>query len=81
MISSFDKLIINLAGVRVVDCGGLGSLASVLALAVDRGKQVKITHASPLIREMLRVTHLEQFLEHGESAGPQLVAGGQAAVA
>jgi anti-anti-sigma factor len=81
MISSFDKLIINLAGVRMVDCGGLGSLASVLELAVNRGKQVKITHASPMIREMLRVTKLEQFLEQNESAGPQLVASGHSAVA
>ena len=49
LMGGFDKLTINLAGVRAVDCGGLGSLASVLALAVDKGKQVRITHASPLI--------------------------------
>ncbi len=55
LMGGFDKLIINLAGVRAVDCGGLGSLASVLALAVDKGKQVRITHASPLILQMLQV--------------------------
>ncbi len=62
-MGGFDKLTINMAGVRTVDCGGLGSLASVLAIAVEKGKQVKITHASPLIVEMLQATKLEQFLD------------------
>ena len=63
LMGGFDKLTINLAGVRSVDCGGLGSLASVLAFAVDKGKQVRITHASPLIMQMLQVTNLERFLD------------------
>ncbi len=63
LMGGFDKLTINMAGVRTVDCGGLGSLASVLSYAVDKGKQVRITHASPLMMQMLQVTNLEQFLE------------------
>jgi anti-anti-sigma factor len=72
LMGGFDKLTINLAGVRSADCGGLGSLASVLALAVDKGKQVQITHASPLIIEMLQATNLERFLEPARMR-PQLV--------
>jgi anti-anti-sigma factor len=81
LMGGFDKLTINLAGVRTVDCGGLGSLASVLALAVDKGKQVKITHASPLVAQMLQVTNLEQFLDRAGSSGPQLVMPRQEAIA
>ena len=75
LLGGFDKIVINLAGVRTVDCGGLGSLACVLALALDRGKQVRVTRASPLIAEELRLTGLEQFLEHGENTGPRPVEG------
>ena len=78
LMGGFDKLTINLAGVRTVDCGGLGSLASVLALAVDKGKQVRITHANPLIAEMLQLTNLEQFLAR---ATPQLATSGQEVIA
>jgi anti-anti-sigma regulatory factor len=81
LLGGFDQLTINLAGVRIVDCGGLGSLASVLALAIDKGKQVRITHAIPLITEMLRVTHLEGFLEADSRRGPQLVQSNRDAVA
>ena len=38
LMGGFDKLTINLAGVRTVDCGGLGSLASVLALRRGKGQ-------------------------------------------
>jgi anti-anti-sigma factor len=81
MMGGFDKLTINLAGVRTVDCGGLGSLASVLELAKDKGKQVRITHASPLIVEMLHVAGLAQFLELSSNSGPQLVPSSREAVA
>jgi ABC-type transporter Mla MlaB component len=81
LMGGFDKLTINLAGVRTADCGGLGSLASVLALAIDKGKQVQITHASPLIVEMLQVTNLERFLSPAGRPQPQLVPNRQEAIA
>lgn len=81
LLGGFDQLTINLSGVRAVDCGGLGSLASVLALAIDKGKQVRITHASPLIAEMLRITKLEGSVETGSRRGPQLVQSRDEAVA
>lgn len=63
LMSGFNRLVINLAGVLAMDCGGLGSLAAVLALAAKTGKHVQISHASPLISEMLQLANLEQFLE------------------
>jgi anti-anti-sigma factor len=73
LIGGFDRIILNLAGVRTVDCGGLGSLASVLAMATDKGTQVKVIHASALIAEELRLTGLEEFLEKPRRMHPQLV--------
>ncbi len=81
LMGGFDKLTINLAEVRTVDCGGLGSLASVLALAADKGKHVQITHASPQIVEMLQATKLEQFLDPASRLRPQLVTNSQEAIA
>ncbi len=81
LMGGFDRLTINLAGVRSVDCGGLGSLASVLAFAMDKGKQVRITHASPLIVQTLQVTNLERFLDSAGSSRPQMVTKSQEALA
>lgn len=81
LMGGFDKLTINLAGVRAVDCGGLGSLASVVALAAEKGKEVRITHASPQIAQLLRITNMDQFLEQAGMPGPQLVESGQELIA
>jgi len=81
LLGGFNKLIISLAGIQTMDCGGLGSLASVLALAVEKGKQIRITHANPQIVQMLYATNLEQFLERSAKAGPQLVVSSQKAIA
>jgi anti-anti-sigma factor len=72
LMGAFDNLTINLAGVRDADCGGLGSLASVLAQAVEKGKQVRITHASPMLTRMLHAIGLEQFLELRVDAAPPM---------
>ena len=73
LMGGFDKLTINLAGVRTVDCGGLGSLAAVLALAVNKGKQIRVTRANPLIMQMLHITKLSDFLDPSSGSEPQLV--------
>lgn len=81
LLGGFDELVIDLGGVGSMDCGGLGSLASALGVAVDKGKQVRIAHASPLIIQMLHITHLEQFLERDYRPGLQLVSNSRVAVA
>lgn len=65
LLGGFDKLTINLAGVRTMDCGGLGSLAAVLAWVHKTGKQVRITHANPLILRLIQVFKLTESLEVG----------------
>jgi len=48
LLGGFDRLTINLAGVRHADHEGWNGLAAVLATGQARGKQVKITHAAHL---------------------------------
>jgi len=81
LLGGFDKLTINLAGVRAVDCGGLGSLASVLALATESSKEVRITHANAQIAQLLRMTSLNKFVDRAGKPGPQLVAENWEAIA
>ncbi len=81
LLGGFDKLIINLAGVRAADSGGLGSLASVYALAGERGKQVRVTHANPQIVRMIQVIHLERVLDQASTSCPQLGPSSEQAIA
>ncbi len=62
LLGGFERVDINLAGVRTVDCGGLGSLAAVLGMAIDKSREVRVMRANQLIREQLKLTGLEQFL-------------------
>ncbi len=68
LMEGFDRIVINLAGIRTMDCGGMGSLAAVLQVAADKHKQVRILHATPLVAEQLRLTRLDEFLARPESA-------------
>jgi anti-anti-sigma factor len=81
LLGGFDKITINLAGVRALDCGGLGSLAAVLALAEKTGKKVRVTHANPLIMQMIQVTRLADFLELSSVPGLPIGTSGHQAVA
>jgi anti-anti-sigma factor len=81
LLGGFDKMTINLAGVRTMDCGGLGSLAAVLAWVHKTGKQVRITHANPLILRMIQVFKLAESLEAGSVPVLQMGASSSRAVA
>jgi anti-anti-sigma factor len=70
LIGGFDTLTINLGGVRSLDCGGMGCLATVLEAARQRGRMVRISNASRLVCEALEVIGLGDFLQ--QPAPPQL---------
>lgn len=81
LLGGFDKLNINLAGVRLVDCGGLGSLESVLALATESGKEVRITHVSAQVKQLLQMSSLDKFVDRVGTLRPYLVADDWEAIA
>lgn len=70
LMGGFEGITINLAGLRTLDCGGLGSLASVLAHARERGKRVRITHPSPRVKQLFRMMRMEQFFEESTIMPP-----------
>jgi hypothetical protein len=43
-----------------------------MELAERRGKEVRLTHASELVRQVLQVSGLEKFLEAGSVGAPIL---------
>jgi anti-anti-sigma factor len=49
---------IDLAGVRFLDCTGIGALVAVRNAAVHAGCQVRICHPQPIVRRVLEVTGL-----------------------
>ena len=63
LLGGFDKLTIDMAGVRSADYTGLWSVAAVLALAEEKGKQVHIMHPSPAMADMLRSNGLGESLK------------------
>ncbi|PSH03214.1 MAG: hypothetical protein CXZ00_13250 [Acidobacteria bacterium] len=75
LLGGFNKLIVNLTAVRALDVDGLGSLMSVLAHAVDNGKQLQIIAPSTQSAvQMFNGTILERFLVREKCPRPQLVA-------
>lgn len=81
LLGGFDRVDINLSGVRTLDCGGLGCLAAVLGAAIDKNREVRVTHASRLIREQLKLTGLEQFLADTPKPALRVMEATQTAVA
>ena len=57
------KLLLNLAGVNYVDSNGIGIIVSILVALGRAGGQLKLTSASPRVREVLGVTRLLTILD------------------
>jgi anti-anti-sigma factor len=53
---------VDLAGVTFLDCAGLGALVAVCKAAVRTGRQMRVTHPQPFVREVLAVTGLLTLL-------------------
>ena len=62
LMGGFDRLTIEVAGLRGADGGGMHTFASVLAQAEEQGKQVRILHPSPWLLPMLHGGGLTRFL-------------------
>lgn len=58
---SSKGLILNLAGVAEIDSAGLGELVAIHSLAARHGLSIAIVQATPRLKEMLAVTHVDGF--------------------
>lgn len=70
LMGGFDKMTIDVAGLRGADGGGMGTLASVLARAEEQGKQVRIAHPGPWLLPILQSEGMMRYLAPWTAAAP-----------
>jgi ABC-type transporter Mla MlaB component len=63
LMSGFDKMTLDVAGLRGADGGGMGTLASVLAKAEEQGKKVQILHPAAWFLRLLQSEGMSRFVE------------------
>ena len=55
-------IVLDLSGVRMIDCGGLGMLVFLRCWTRDNGIQLKVVNPSNFARQMLELTQLTSVL-------------------
>jgi anti-anti-sigma factor len=55
-------IVLDLSGVRMIDCGGLGMLVFLHCWTRDNGTQLKVVNPSNFARQMLELTQLTSVL-------------------
>jgi anti-sigma B factor antagonist len=57
------KLVLNMAGVPMIDSAGLGTLVGLHHSAVSSGATLKLCHLTPMLTELLQITRLLTVFE------------------
>ena len=57
------RILLNMAGVRQMDSGGVGTLVAVYLHAAKRGGHLKVLSPSERVARVLHMTHLETAFE------------------
>ena len=65
---------IDLGGVTEIDARGLGMLAELTRETRAIGGRIAVVSASPRVRRLLRLTHLDGLLDSGAGIGPKIAA-------
>jgi anti-anti-sigma factor len=65
---------VDLGGVTEIDARGLGMLAELTRETRAIGGRIAVVSASPRVRRLLRVTHLDGLLDGGLGVGPRVAA-------
>ncbi|MBV9405980.1 MAG: STAS domain-containing protein [Acidobacteriaceae bacterium] len=60
--SKLSGLILHVSQITQADSAGLGELTLVYTLATKRGCPIRLVEASPHLRKMLEITHLDGLL-------------------
>jgi anti-sigma B factor antagonist len=66
------KLVVNLAKVPVIDSSGIGVLVRCHASMAAKGGKMTIAGASGVVRQALKLTHVDQLLEFHEDEASAL---------
>jgi anti-anti-sigma factor len=65
---------VDLGSVTEIDARGLGMLAELTRETRRRGGDVMVVKASPRVRRLLELTHLDTLLQDAPGRGPRLAA-------
>jgi len=68
------KVVLDLGGVRSIDSAGIGELAFLYTSAQSQNAELKCANPTPLVRELLDLTHLDSVLEIHPSVSEALAA-------
>src|SRR5215475_8793644 len=63
LLSETKQIVLNLAWVAHIDSSGLGTLVASFISARHRGAQIKFAALSPVARQALTTTHVDQLFE------------------
>jgi anti-sigma B factor antagonist len=74
IIDGGGKVVLDLAGVTSIDSAGIGELVFLHTWAQSRKGDLKCASPSPLVRELLDLTHLNSVLDIHPSVGEALAA-------
>jgi anti-sigma B factor antagonist len=71
-LESGGKIVLDLSGVSSIDSAGIGELVLLHTWAQSRNADLKWANPSPLVRELLDLTHLDTVLDIYPSLGEAL---------
>jgi len=57
------KLVLDLSGIRLMDSAGIGDLALLQSMALERNAVLKCAGANALVRNLLSLTNLDTVLD------------------
>src|SRR5215470_4659275 len=63
LLQETNRVILNMAWVAHIDSSGLGTLVASFISARHRGAQIKFASLSPVARQALTTTHVDQLFE------------------
>ncbi len=66
------NVVVNMANVPVIDSSGIGVLVRCFSAVVAKGGKMKIVGASGVVRQALKLTNVDQFLEFHDSEASAL---------
>ena len=74
LLSTSQRVILDLRDVRKIDCGGIGALAAAVSVAHRYGKSIELSSVPRKVRFMMQITGLHRVLKVAESSTAGVVA-------
>ena len=73
-----SRILVNLAGVPLMDSSGLGSLLAAYRLVTSRGGEIRVMHMPPRIQDVLQAAELLTYFDPHDDEDEAIAAFGSA---